>query len=321
MYKPPFKITPRILNLTTKIQELVGELKSYSLVKPSLKLRKENKIKTIHHSLAIEGNSLTEKQITALIENKRVLGPQIQITEVKNAIQLYEDLNQFDPRKEKDLLKAHGLLLKDLVKGAGKYRSGAVGIFKGGKVSHMAPPAKQVLKLMKDLFVFLNQDTETPWLIKACVFHYELEFIHPFEDGNGRMGRLWQQLLLMKQSPIFEFNSVETLIHEKQSQYYKILEQCDRAGDSTMFVEFSLDLILKSLETFEKSYRPQKEKADDRIAAALDYFGHNQFTRKDYIRLNKGVSMATASRDLAKAVQDGLLKKEGDKALSVYKKY
>lgn len=320
MYKPPFKITPAILNLSTEIQELVGELKTYSLAKPSLKLRKENKIKTIHHSLAIEGNSLTEKQITALIENKRVLGPAMQITEVKNAILLYEDLNQFSADKEKDLLRAHSLLLKGLVKAPGKYRPGAVGIFKGDKVSHMAPPAKQVPKLMQDLFAFLNKDKETPWLIKACVFHYELEFIHPFEDGNGRMGRLWQQLLLIKQSPIFEFNPVETLIHKKQSHYYKILEQCDAAADSTIFIEFSLGLILESLKNFKDFYKPQKEKADDRIAAALDFFANKQFTRKDYIRQNMGISMPTASRDLAKAVKEGLLKKEGDKALTVYKK-
>lgn len=131
MYRPPFKISSKILNLSSKIQELVGELKIYSLVKPSVKLRKENKIKTIHHSLAIEGNSLTEEQITALIENKRVLGPQLQIAEVKNAIQLYEDLNKFDPRKEKDFLKAHKLLLKNLVKKAGQYRSGPVVIWLG----------------------------------------------------------------------------------------------------------------------------------------------------------------------------------------------
>lgn len=320
MYRPPFKISPKILNLSTKIQELVGELKTYSLVKPSVKLRKENKIKTIHHSLAIEGNSLTEGQITALIENKRILGPQLQITEVKNAIQLYEDLNKFDPRKEKDLLNAHKLLLKNLVKKAGQYRAGSVGIFKGTKVSHVAPQAKLVSTLMKDLFTFLNQDKETPWLIKACVFHYELEFIHPFEDGNGRMGRLWQQLLLMKQSPIFEFNSVETLIHRKQSQYYKILEQCDRVGDSTVFIEFSLELILESLLEFQKSYRPQKEKAGDRMSAALEIFKNKQFSRKDYMGLHKGISVATASRDLAKAAQEGLIKKEGDKALTIYKK-
>jgi len=320
MYKTPFSITPKILNLTAKIQEIVGELKPYSLVKPSVKLRKENKIKTIHHSLAIEGNSLSEEQITALVENKRVLGPKVQITEVVNAIGLYEDLDKFDPSKEMDLLKAHSLLLKGLVKNAGKYRSSAVGIFKGNQVSHVVPQAKQVPSLMKDLFIFLNKDKETPWLIKACVFHYELEFIHPFEDGNGRMGRLWQQLLLMKQSPIFEFNSVETLIHKKQSQYYKVLEQCDLSGDSTSFIEFSLELILTSLESFRESYQPAKAKTSDRVKAALEHFGSREFTRKDYIQLHKGISTATASRDIANAVHNGLLKKDGDKALTTYKK-
>src|SRR5207253_7112889 len=195
MYKPPFQITSKVLGLSSQIQEIIGELKTYSLAKPSVKLRKENKIRTIHHSLAIEGNSLSEEQVTALLEKKRVLGPKNQILEVMNALELYDILAKFDPAKERDLLKAHGLLLNGLVKEAGKYRSTAVGIFKGTKVSHMAPSAKQVPKLMGDLFTFLTKDSETPWLIKACVFHYELEFIHPFEDGNGRMGRLWQQLL------------------------------------------------------------------------------------------------------------------------------
>lgn len=320
MDKPPFSISPKILHLTSQIQEIVGELKPHSLVKPSVKLRKENKIKTIHHSLAIEGNSLTEEQVTALVENKRVLGPKVQVDEVVNAISLYENLSAFNPAHEKDLMKAHARLLKGLVKNPGKYRSGAVGIFKGTKVSHVAPPAKQVPSLMKDLFIFLNKNKETPWLIKACVFHYELEFIHPFEDGNGRMGRLWQQLLLMKQSPVFEFNSVETLIHKKQSQYYKVLEQCDLSGESTAFIEFSLELILASLEGFRDSFQPLKAKASDRIQAALDHFGAKEFTRKDYIQLHKGVSTATASRDIANAVQDGLLKKEGDKALASYKR-
>ena len=320
MYKPPFSISSKILTLTSQIQEVVGELKPHSLVKPSVKLRKENKIKTIHHSLAIEGNSLTEEQVTALVENKRVIGPKVQVNEVMNAISLYENLASFDAAKEKDLMRAHAQLLKGLVKNAGKYRSGAVGIFKGTKVSHVAPPAKQVPSLMKDLFIFLNKNKETPWLIKACVFHYELEFIHPFEDGNGRMGRLWQQLLLMKQSPVFEFNSVETLIHKKQRQYYKVLEQCDLSGDSTTFIEFSLELILASLESFRDSYQPTKVKNSDRIRAALDYFGDQEFTRKDYIQLHKGISTATASRDIANAVQEGLLKKDGDKARASYKR-
>ncbi len=320
MHKPPFQITAKILALSSQIQELIGELKNYAQVKPSVKLRRENKIRTIHYSLAIEGNLLSEEQITALLENKRILGPKNQILEVMNALELYESLIKFNPAKENDLLKAHGILLKGLVKKAGVYRSTAVGVFKGAKVSHMAPSAKQVPKLMGDLFSFLNKDKETPWLIKACVFHYELEFIHPFEDGNGRMGRLWQQLLLMRQSPFFEFTSVETLIHKKQLRYYKILEQCDSKGDSTTFVEFSLELILKSLKEFKQKYRPSKPKASDRIEFAIEKFDAEEFSRKDYLQLHQGLSTATASRDLAEATSKGLLKKKGDKILAVYKK-
>lgn len=321
MYKSPFSITSKILRDISAIQEILGELKTYRLIKPSVKLRKQNKIKTIHHSLAIEGNTLGPEQITALLENKRVLGPKNQILEVMNALELYDHLAEFDPIKEKDLLKAHGILLQGLVKNAGKYRSGNVGVYKGTKVSHMAPPAKQVSKLMGDLFSFLGKDKETHGIIKACVFHYELEFIHPFEDGNGRMGRLWQQLLLMKHSPLFEFVTVETLIHKKQSKYFKTLEQCDLVGDSTAFIEFSLELILKSLKDFLIEFRPSKPKELDRMELALEHFGDSEFSRQDYLQLHMGLSTATASRDLAGAVKDRRLVKIGNKALTVYKRF
>jgi len=316
---PPFKITSRALFFVAQIQEIIGELKAHTLIKPSEKLRRENKIKTVHHSLAIEGNSLSEEQITALLEKKKVVGPKNQITEVVNALELYDRLSDFDAPKEKDLLKAHGLLLRDLGN-AGKYRKGAVGVFKGSQVSHVAPSAKQVPRLMQNLFHFLSKDKETPWLIKACIFQYELEFIHPFEDGNGRMGRLWQQLLLMRQSPVFEFVSVETLIHKRQSQYYKVLEQSDRSGDSTPFIEFSLELILESLEGFRKEFRPEKPQARDRLDYALKHFGTRDFSRKDYLHLHPDLSTATASRDLAQAAEQKVLIKRGEKALARYRK-
>lgn len=316
--KPPFQISSKTLNLVTKIHEIVGELKAYSVARPSVKLRKENTVRTVHHSLAIEGNSLTEDQITAILENKRVIGPKNQIIEVKNALAVYESIGGFNPIKEKDLLAAHKILMKDLVKGAGKYRQTQVGVFKGTKVSHVAPPAKQIPRLMADLFAFLRYDLETPWLIKACIFHYELEFIHPFEDGNGRMGRLWQQLLLMNQSPFFEYISAESLIHKKQNDYYEVLEKCDKAGESTLFIEFSLITILRALEVLKESYKPTKPNAEDRIKYALEYFGSNSFTRKDYLEIHKTISTATASRDLASAVKDRLLNKFGDKVLAVY---
>lgn len=320
MYKPPFQINSQILRDVSQIQELLGEMKSFSLVKPSIKLRKENKIRTIHHSLAIEGNTLTTDQISALLERKRVMGPKNQIHEVMNALELYDRISEFNPLKEKDFLKAHNVLMRGLVKNVGKYRSGNVGVFKGTKISHVAPSARQVPNLMSDLFVFLNKDKDTHSLIKACVFHYELEFIHPFEDGNGRMGRLWQQLLLMKHAPLFEFVPVETLVHAQQKKYYKTLEKCDMEGESTAFIEFSLGLILESLKNFLDIYRPARPQKSDRIGFALEEFGDIEFSRQDYLRLHKDISTATASRDLALAVKEKILKKVGDKALARYRR-
>ncbi|HXH76014.1 MAG TPA: Fic family protein [Bacteriovoracaceae bacterium] len=307
-----------ILALSIEIQDILGELKTSTLVKPSIKLRKENKIKTVHHSLAIEGNTLTEEQITALLEKKRVIGPKKHIQEVQNALKLYDDINTLNPFSEKDLLKSHSLLMQDLVESSGRYRSTNVGIIKGNKVGHVAPQAKVVSGHMKDLFAFMKSKDAIPLLIKACIFHYELEFIHPFEDGNGRMGRLWQQVLLMKHSEIFEFVSVESLIHKEQKKYYKVLEACDKAGNSTAFIEFSLELILIAVKEFKNVYRPSKITGVDRVRLALETFGKSGFTRKEYLNLHKDISTATASRDLASAVGGKILVRLGDKALATY---
>jgi Fic family protein len=320
MTKPPFQITEKILSQVGSILELVGELKTLSLVAPPPKLRRENRIKTIHHSLAIEGNSLSMDQITAILENKRVIGPKQQITEVQNALKVYSSLNQFRALSENNFLQAHRILMQDLVERPGFYRSTQVGVLKGSKVSHVAPPHRQVARLMKNLFDFLREDKQTLWLIKACVFHYELEFIHPFSDGNGRMGRLWQQVILMRQSPLFEFISAETIVHKRQSAYYKVLEKCDKLGESTPFLEFSLDNILQALQEFKLQFRPKKPRSSDRVIAALEHFGNKTFSRRDYLSLHKGLSTATASRDLLGAVKAGLLKSSDAKAMTKYLK-
>lgn len=318
MEAPPYTITSKILHLVSEVQSLLGESKHLTVKKPSVELRKENKIKTIHHSLAIEGNSLTEEQVSSLIEGKKVIGPKKQIIEVKNAIRLYERVGELNPIKESDFLKAHKILMTGLLEKPGLYRNQAVGIFKGGKVSRMAPPAKQVRGLMQNLFSFVNTDKETLPLVMACIFHYELEFIHPFEDGNGRMGRLWQQLLLMKASPIFEYIPIESLIHQNQNIYYRALEKSDAKGESTDFIEFSLEMILKSLKEFSGEILSAKPKATDRIDLAAEYFRGQSFSRKDYMNLFKEIATATASRDLAQAVASGLLKIKGTKSKAKY---
>ena len=215
---PPYEITSSILKLITSISEKIGEVNANLLNKPSPKLRKQNRIKTIHSSLKIEGNTLTEEQITALLENKRVIGPKKDVVEVLNAIKIYENLENYSPFSEKSFLKAHLNLMEGLIEQPGKYRKQGVGIVKGSKVEHLAPPFDNVPYLMKDLFKYLKESDEIE-LIKSCVFHYEMEFIHPFLDGNGRMGRLWQTLILMEKYPLFEFLPFETLISNDQKKY------------------------------------------------------------------------------------------------------
>jgi Fic family protein len=245
--KPPYEITPKILKLITSISEKIGEVNANYLTKQSPQLRKQNRIKTIHSSLKIEGNTLTEEQITALIENKRVIGPEKDVLEVLNAIKVYEKLDSFNFSSDKSFLKAHLELMNGLIESAGKYRTQGVGIVKGTIVEHIAPPFDNVPHLMKDLFEYLK-DSDELTLIKSCVFHYEMEFIHPFLDGNGRMGRLWQTLILMSEYAVFEFLPFEALISKTQDDYYKSLALSDKSGKSTFFIEYMLDVIEKSLK-------------------------------------------------------------------------
>lgn len=244
---PPFTITSKAINLIAQISEKLGILTANLATPLHVDLRRENRIKMIHSSLAIENNSLSIEQITAIIEGKRVLGPPNEIQEVKNAVQAYEFLLQLDPYKEKDLLRAHNIMMADLVDHNGKYRTDGVGIFDGSGVVHIAPPAEKVPFLMADLFDWLKNAGDHP-LIKSCVFHYEFEFIHPFQDGNGRMGRLWQTAILKEWKPIFAWLPVETIIKENQAEYYKALSTSDTNADSTAFIEFMLDVILKEVE-------------------------------------------------------------------------
>lgn len=242
---PPFTITTDILNSVADISEQVGQLQA-SGQNASPQLRKQNRIKTITGTLAIEGNTLSEEQITALIEGKPVLGSTRELAEVAGTIAAYEALADFKAHNISDLLAAHGLMMADVLTKAGQFRQGAVGIHKGGQVHHVAPPAHQVSGLMADLMHWVQQAKDHP-LITSCVFHYELEFIHPFADGNGRMGRLWQTLILSQWNPLFLSLPLESLIKDHQTQYYQALEQADEQADSTVFIQFMLNTIAQTL--------------------------------------------------------------------------
>ncbi|PZX56716.1 Fic family protein [Algoriphagus chordae] len=306
--RPPYDITPKILQLISSISEKIGEANTLFLDKQSPQLRKQNKIKTIHSSLQIEGNTLSEDQITALIENKRIIGPQKDITEVVNAIDVYENLNFLKPFSEKSFLAAHQTLMKGLIDRPGSYRTSGVGVVKGSEVAHVAPPAHNVPGLMKELFQYLKNDEEIS-LIKSCVFHYEMEFIHPFLDGNGRMGRLWQTIILMERYAVFAFLPFETLISQGQDEYYRALAKSDKTGKSTFFIEYMLAIIDSSLGNLLNT-NSQTLTSDQRIRHFLS-LDKNEFTRKDYMDVFKSISSATASRDLKKAVESDLFLAKG----------
>ena len=313
--KPPYDITPNILKRISSISEKIGEVNANYLSKQSPQLRKQNRIKTIHSSLQIEGNTLSEEQITALIENKRVIGPEKDVMEVLNAIKVYEKLKNYTYSSDKSFLKAHQQLMMGLIDSAGKYRKQGVGIVKGTKVEHIAPPHNNVPYLMNDLFEYL-EDKEELTLIKSCVFHYEMEFIHPFLDGNGRMGRLWQTLILMSEYPVFEFLPFETLISQTQAEYYKSLALSDKVGKSTIFIEYMLGVIDKSLEGL-LNYNNRILKDIDRLEHFMN-LGIKEFTRKDYMNIFKDIASATASRDLRKGVELKMLKIVGSQNKTKY---
>ena len=315
--KPPYSITGKILKLVASISEKIGEVNSAHLSKPPTELRKKNRIKTIHSSLEIEGNTLTLEQITAIFDNKRVLAPKKEILEVKNAIEVYENLDNLNPYNFDSFCQAHGILMNGLIDSAGRLRNKSVGIVKGDEVAHIAPSSKRLKPLMNDLFDYVKNDDDLV-LIKSCLFHYEMEFIHPFIDGNGRMGRLWQTLILKDSYPVFEYLPIETLIQQRQELYYESLAKSDNTGESTVFIEFMLEIILQSLEQLLNIQNVTLTNID-RLNLFKSIVKNDYFTRKDYLKNFREISPATASRDLKFATENSLIEKFGDKNATRYK--
>lgn len=314
MYKPPFEITSKTIELISNISEKIGEINYLQNNPYHIRLRKENRIKTIHSSLAIENNSLSLLQITAIIEGKHVLGNLNEIKEVKNSIQAYDLLLTLNPYNEKDLLKAHKLMMQDLVDRNGKYRTDGVGIFDGEKVVHLAPPANRVPELMFDLFEWLKISDVHP-LIKSCVFHYEFEFIHPFQDGNGRMGRLWQTVILKEWKEIFAWLPVETLIKENQKEYYNALGVSDSNANSTKFIEFMLSLILNTIEEIIETEKKVTVKVTQKVTVnqqkILNLIKENPFITQEELSKNIGIARKSIISNMKKLQDVGFIKRIG----------
>ena len=315
---PPYTLTPDILDRSSAVMRLLGRIEAMeSVARQSLELRRQNRVKSIYSTLSIEGNTLSLEQVSAVIDKQPVLGPQKEILEVTNAVSAYDRLAAWDCCSLDHLLAAHGLMMQGLTPETGRFRSRGVGIQKGAQVTHIAPPAERVPGLMYELFDHLR-NSQDHMLIRSSVVHYEIEFIHPFSDGNGRMGRLWQTAMLMQLSPLFEYVPVESVIKSRQADYYQVLEACDNVGESSDFVAFMLTALIDALEPLVRT--PQKRRsAAERLELAIAHFGNDLFSRKDYRALHPTLSTASASRDLRRGCESGLLEAIGDGRMTRYR--
>lgn len=298
-YIPPYRITPKIIDLVSKISEAVGSF----YAQEELRLDRINRIKTIQGSLAIEGNTLTIDQITAILDGKPVIAPINEVQEIRNAIKAYELLETLNSNNIEDLLKAHLTMEAGLIDDAGHFRSGGVGVASGEEIIHYAPPAERVPQLMKDLFEWLNGTEEHP-LIKSCIFHYEFEFIHPFSDGNGRTGRLWQTLILANWRPVFKNLPIENIVYKYRKEYYKAIAISGGKDGCTPFIEFILGVIDETLALENSIPHSTRDKIIERLR------NNPKITRSELASI-LGISSDGVKYHLQKMTTEGIIVRHG----------
>lgn len=308
--KPPFEITTAMLEEIAEIAELVGQVNASMGLHTNPTLRRTNRIRTIYSSLAIEQNTLSLKQVTAVLNGKRVIAPPKDIEEVRNAYEIYEILDTLDPYSVDDLLRAHGVMTRGLTEESGCFRSGSVGVVDNqGNIVHFGTLAAYAPQLTMDLLEWV-ETSDVPMLLKSCIFHYEFEVIHPFSDGNGRVGRLWHTLLLTKWKPIFAWLPVESIIHDRQDEYYAAINRSNYEGESTAFITFMLSAIKEALEEAAQTAAADGLPTDEQRRRQIDRFvkKNGVITNAD-VRLLLDISSATANRILAKLTEEGTLQK------------
>ena len=303
-YQPNFTVSAAAISMVAEISALIERYIITQEAAESLKLRRANKIKTIQSSLAIEGNTLSVKQVTDILDGKRVIAPLREIQEVKNAIAAYDLFAELDPYSTKDLLKAHKVMMTALIDEPGKFRSGGVGVFDGKKAVHIAPPAEFVPGQIKDLFKWLKQAPDH-LLIKSCVFHYEFEFIHPFADGNGRLGRLWQSLILTELHPLFQHLPIETMVHDRQMEYYQAINASSAENDCGIFVDFMLKEILNALKQHTEGDVVESDNS------VLDFILKHPGCRSNQIAEALNIPLRTLQRELSRLKGDGQIEFRG----------
>jgi Fic family protein len=281
LYKPKYTITDEIVTLAAEVAAKAEALTIHSGMEQNPKLRRINRIKSIQSSLAIESNTLTVEQVTAILDGKRVLAPPTDILEAQNAIAAYNRLLEYNPYDVDDLLSAHGVLMSGLTAESGMFRSGFVGVARGTEIVHIAPPAADVSGLIADLLRWAENAAVHP-LIKSCVFHYEFEFIHPFADGNGRMGRLWQTLLLSQWKQVFAWLPVESIVRGRQQEYYAALTRSNDAMDSTEFIAFMLSAIKSTVDSYSDQ---DNDQVTDQVKRLLNVLGANTLSAAELMSL------------------------------------
>ena len=305
-YAPPFKRTAATDNLCMEIAEMVGSILPSAELSTSPVLHRRLRIRTIHSSLLIEGNSLSEDEVVAVLDGKRVLGSKRDILEVQNAQRAYDMLDELDPLSLDDLLRVHGVMMEGLADDAGRFRSRNAGVFDGGKLIHAGTPASYVPEVMANLFAWMRGAELHPLLV-SCIFHYEFEFAHPFSDGNGRTGRLWQTLLLSRWRPALAWLPIETVIRDRQAGYYAAIAQSNAAGTCDAFVEFMLEVIRDALAP----YVAGSSVKDDDERRALGYFREKPKGTVAELSAVLGMPQRSVERLVAKLKDDGRLVREG----------
>lgn len=313
-YKPPFDITENIANLVVEICQMVGKIQAAPNFSRNPKLRKKNRIRSIYSSLSIEHNSLTEDQVSAVIDGKRVIAPRKDIMEVQNAYNAYNEMTSFNPYSVKDLLRAHGIMMRGLASDAGSFRARGIGVYKGSELIHMGTRPEYVPAFVEQLAKWTKDSNLHP-LIKACIFHYEFEYIHPFSDGNGRTGRLWHTLILSKWEPLFAWLPIESLVYERQEEYYKALSDSDNEGKSTRFIEFMLtvvrDVLKRNVGINMGDVGINVGINEDARAKVLEYLKENPKASARVVALALGMSSRQVERMIARLKEENLLVRQG----------
>lgn len=306
-YIPPFTISSKAITLMNEISEIVGRMTLSQNLRMSPRLRRINRLKSIQSSLEIENNTLTLDQVTAIIDGKRVLGNPVEILEVRNAFAAYELIPDIDSCDVNDLLRVHSVMLSNIMDDAGRFRSSGVGIYAGKELIHMAPPADLVPKLIGDLLTWLH-DSDVHPLIKSCVYHYEFEFIHPFSDGNGRMGRLWHTAILSEWRELFQWIPIESIVRDHQMEYYDAIGKSTSCGDSGPFIDLMLSLILEALKAVDSR---QSVELSDVERKVFNLIREDIFISASNAAIEIGVNARTIERALKTLKDLGLIERSG----------